>query len=971
MAKLAGTIVIELAEQGFWHSDITRYLLALQSGQSIQVYDEAANLTRTLDADQGWEFVAEWAKNNNFSISRRKSRRSQISALLEDIGAREKLESEAASALNSLKTKAREGTPPGATPAISDNLKNAEALQREQIARLEKKLFSPLTSLYYNSPLLKDITNADLRLRAATVLSGNPQLVSLYQASRTQVPGYNTIAATHQIHELLSRSIPELGPFFYTLRSDYAEAATAKTLSEAQDKLRELYPDAKSGNVDVKSLQDDLRSLYQVAATGATLTDISDVIKSLPPSYLVQDQAGLDREIRKLIVRAATGTHVSGDDILAELIRENKLSPQAALKLQFLAPQIELAQIRIRSELSGSSFFDRTNTRERWSANLAASLGIDPETFWLKDQDLQDATDFFLKKYGVKTLDEAIARELSGTNSAEEKTKNYNSLSSLKDKLSQRKEYHQARSDNTLFFLQDSLNQLNYRLNVIKEPYDTASRRFWAKLENIDEIVHYPTRKIADYWEDLVDGRKKFLGISTVIEFKNKAGKIVRIPLLNLPSYLIQQYVALQKYFAENVFKWSWSLAKKGGVYAPLKSVANYTFAFIQHDADFRATNFYFGRKVVGNFLDWGARKIGQESFAMLKSNVGKAALKFGNKVTGGLLGKATAYLASLGLSVEGVGIFLTAAMLAVDLVKGITGFFKKFFNDENFRNKFLNWAPTIGIFISGVGAFLAGIPAAVGFLFTGLLTFLAGALSGIAVFFIQGLIWAGSAVLFFTLMFQLIQTTTRIDVGDALQQIATDLLCDESGEPTLPGVSENTASEQESSSTTVAKNSSVASCANCLAKYLVECIGPSVTSSNVSRGLSCLAAAAISPTAIDIIKRSAESFTYLQCVGFVQASIACAGGSLPGANACGYAQGTSWGSYKFVRGTVGARPGDPIVFNSSGSCSDGAPGHIGIMKEDAGSLICLIDANYACSGCPSQNSCLPKSQMAGFLKKM
>jgi len=253
--------------------------------------------------------------------------------------------------------------------------------------------------------------------------------------------------------------------------------------------------------------------------------------------------------------------------------------------------------------------------------------------------------------------------------------------------------------------------------------------------------------------------------------------------------------------------------------------------------------------------------------------------------------------------------------------------------------------------------------------------TIWAGVAGFFATFTIGGLVWPVIIPLalvlsiglgslgFMTVIYKTVNITTHLDVGSALQQIAVDLLCDEDSAGTEVGVETETA---EIKST----GNSVASCANCLAKYLNECYGGSVNSSNISRGLSCLAAKAISPESISIIERSASGFTYLQCVGFVQAAIACAGGSLQGANACSYAGDVAPG-WKFIRGTVGARPGDPIVFSSSGTCSDGAPGHIGIMTSDGGALVCLSDANQVCNGCVAQNNCLPKTNMAGFLKKL
>lgn len=957
MAKQS-PILDQLSEQGFLKPKIREFIDLIRKHQPIRVFHEDLNRFIDLDYDEGWVFVTKWAKNNNFSVNERHSFKFQLDTLESDLRGREKLESEVAASLNSLKAKAREGIPDAVAPTLPTSYQKANAIQRAQIKDLESRLFDRMTAFYYNSPMLKDIGNTELRTRAATLLSAHPQIVAYYDP-RAQTSGRTHLShATNQFQLILSRAIPELTPLYYTLRSDDMEAKTEKTLAAAKVELSKIYPGHSEDQIDVKALDADMAHFTQVSRTGSTLTDISQIIKSLPDSYLTQDIKGLDQTIRQIVVRAATGTHVSGSDLLAQLIRDGKLPPQAALQLQFLAPSLELAELSVRSELSGYDLLDRTNTRERWSANLAANFGLNPSTFWLKDKEIEDATQHFLglpEYQGATSLEQAMDIELS-TNPSD--LRRYTQLSTLYDQRAQRAQYRQARSDNTGFFLQDQMNKFGYNLQVIREPYDKASRRFWSTFEKIDDVIHYPPRKVADFWEDLVDGRKKFLGLSAVIDFKTKTGRIVHIPLLNLPGFLLDQFVVFRKYLATNVFKWSWGLSRQGGLFTPLKHVANYSFGFVQHGADFRSTNYYFGRKAMGNFLDWGSHKLFNKSFAAAKTAFGEGALKIGNKITGGLLGKATAYLASLGLSVEGIGIVLTAALLAIDLVKTVGGFFKKLVGDENFRNKFLNWAPAIGIFIGGIGTFLAGIPAAIAFGFTSLISFFGLAISGIAAFFLQGFLWVGASIIGVLLIFQILKTTTHLDPGSSLQQIAVDLLCDEDSAGAEVGTEIKSV------------GNSVASCANCLAKYLAECYGQSVTSSNIRQGLACLAAKAISPESISIIERSASSFTYLQCVGFVQAAIACSGGSLQGANACGYIGDVAPG-WKFVRGTVGARPGDPVVFNSSGTCSDGAPGHIGIMTSDAGALVCLTDANQVCNGCVAQNNCLPKTNMAGFLKKL
>jgi hypothetical protein len=508
MAKQSQIILDQLAQQGFFKPKIREYLELIRKHQPISVFHEDLNRYLELDYEEGWTFVKEWAINNNFSVNERRSFKYQLDALEGDISNKEKLESEAASALNSLKTKAREVVPPGAAPAIPSSQQKAEAIQKAQIKDLEKRLFDPMATFYYNSPMLKDIGNTDLRMRAATLLSAHPQIIAYYDPRHGTAGRTHLASATNQFQMILSRAIPELAPLYYTLRSDDMEAKTEKTLADAKTELRKIYPGHSQDQIDIKILDSDMSHFYQVARTGSTLTDISEIINSLPDSYLTQDIKGLDQTIRQIVVRAAAGPHVSGSDILTQLIRENKLSPQAALKLQFLAPRLELAELSIRSELGGYDLLDRTNTREKWSANLAASLGINPSTFWLKDKELRSATDHFLKEYGVTTLDDAIAKELSSATTLDK----YNQLTVLRDQSAQRQQYRQARSDNSLFFLQDQMNKFGYNLQIIKEPYDKASRRFLGLLfDKIDDVIHYPQRKLADFWEDVVDGRKNFL----------------------------------------------------------------------------------------------------------------------------------------------------------------------------------------------------------------------------------------------------------------------------------------------------------------------------------------------------------------------------------------------------------------------------------------------------------------------------
>ncbi len=950
MTKQSGIILNQLADQGFFKPKIREYLDLIRKHQPIRVFHEELNRYIELDYEDGWDFVKEWAKNNNFSINERRSFKYQVENLESDLSNKEKLESEAASALSSLKTKAREDLPPAVQQAIPTSQQKANLIVRKQIKDLENRLFDTMITFYYNSPLLKDIGNTDLRTRAATILSAYPQITAYYNPLNETSGRTHLSQATNQIQMILSRAIPELAPLYYTLRSDDMEAKTEKTLIDAKTELHKRYPGHSEAEIDLKTLNSDISHFYQLTRIGSTLTDIADIINALPPSYLTQDVRGLDQTIRKIVVRAATGTHVSGSELLLQLVREGVIPSDAADKLAFLAPSLELAQINIRSELGGYTLLDHTNTREKWSANLAASTGLNPSTFWLKDKEIEEATKHLLglpDYKGVTTLQEAMDLEIAKPNP---NFKIYNQLSLLKDQSTQRKQYHQISSDNTLFFLQDQISKVGYNLQVIKEPYDKASRRFWSAFDNIDEVIHYPQRKLADFWEDLVDGRKKFLGLSAVIDFKTKTGKIIHIPLLNLPGFFLDQFIVFRKYLATNVFKWSWGLAKQGGIFSPLKHVANYSFGFIQHDGDFRSTNFYFSRKAMGNFLDWGAKQLKFESFAAMKKWGGEGLLKIGNKITGGLLGKATAYLTSLGLSVEGIGIFLTAAMLAIDVVKGITGFFKKLFNDEKFRNNFFNWAPAIGIFLGGVGTFLAGIPAAIAFGFTGLISFFGLALSGIALFFVQGIIWAGATVLAVMFIFQIFNTTIHLDSGP--NEFVASIICNQNS---------------EGSTTTT---SPAASAAMCIVETLQGCnLSPLLGSMLDGSAWKCALAAITNPQVAVEIYNSAQHNTYFQCVGFIAATAAWIGKPIPQINACSYVNNAPSG-YRYYSNTADMQVGDFFVIGSS-NCVDSSPGHVGVVCGVAGTVITACDANYGVAGGVRGDGQFARSQITGFMRPL
>lgn len=337
-----------------------------------------------------------------------------------------------------------------------------------------------------------------------------------------------------------------------------------------------------------------------------------------------------------------------------------------------------------------------------------------------------------------------------------------------------------------------------------------------------------------------------------------------------------------------------------------------------------------------------------------------RTATRFFLKVGAKTLAKATFKLGELAvsglLSLSGILTALGVVLLVKDVIEIAVGIAK--WGWEQLKKIFPNtegaiaWVTTVTI-TSLAGMWATSMAFIVGLL--GPLIF--PTLVTIAMVFSV----AFGSLYLFTYLGHGFNMSIHLDSGAA---IFAAIFCnkDQDGAPTSPVTT--------AVSTTPSITNSVVSCANCLVDYLTACYGPAVTGAKIqTTGIGCLIARTVAPKVAAIIERSATSYTYLQCVGFVQASIACAGGSLEGKNACNYTTGAA--GYRFVAGLSGAKPGDPIVFNSSSTCSDGAPGHIGIMSQDAGALVCLIDANQVCNGCVSGNNCLPKTGVAGYLQKI
>lgn len=779
-----GVVLEQLSRQKYNLSTISSYLVLLLDEQNIGVYDETSGQVITLSAEEGWKFIQEWAVDNNFSLSRRGSRKAKIEYLLADISNRQKLQDEAASSLGAILQQARETPPPPVNSAMSESLRKALDLQRDQINKLNSRLFDPLFRAYYTSPLLAHIKDDALRRRGALTLAGNPALAASYSGQKDSFGRVHSIASINHLHHLLRQTIPELEPFYQELRSDQLEHDAETTLQLAQNKLVEEYRGNSEVGLDQVRLNNDLELFRSIALSSATFTSLEQVINALPQTYLQGSHVEKQRlitDLRKIVIAASSGPHVSGEGLINQLVKEGKFDASLANQLRaFLAPQLEILEVAARTELIRSSVSDRRRNRELWTQGIAESLGLNASIFWLKEKDLQDSSDHFKKLLNVPDLESGAAKALEKGDLS-----TYQQLSFLIDRQHQYDLYRQYRGSSTLVLAQDLLSKFNYHYRIIKEPVDIANKRIWSQVNKIDDILHFPARAASDFWENLVDGKLVVGKFSRNVPTVVRVGK-TRIHILDPMGTLFSLYGRAQKSLAVSTFKWSYGLAQRGVLPSIFRPISNYAFVFTQHDG-FRETNFYFGRKIAGNFLNWTSQKIWKKSWSAVKTGAKEALWKVGNKVTGGLLAKGAAYLASLGLSVEGIGIVTTIALVTWDLLKLAVSSIDRFFKDAKFRDKILNLIPiTVGVGATFIGI-VQGLPALIGLGILTLLGFFGTAFGSIAVIFAQAVLWAGGALVLAIMFYHLFKISTQIDPGLRIQEMVNAYQCEAGDDSAKP----------------------------------------------------------------------------------------------------------------------------------------------------------------------------------------
>ena len=913
-------------DQNSNHQLLTYYLKLILSGRPLDLKLVDDTIHR-FSPEQTWQEIIAWATKNEVSLpmgdgGSRKIRASRLLNYLE-LNVQGKTR-EAAANFQAI----RESSKTNAFQSISSiTPKENNYLKALEIRRLQLNLI--------NDKILGKLSTDIQQTRYLQKFKGDPNTYSMLSGllaadaiNLRSIPKDEPNRIADEITQLVQlkygyRSINNAAHLAY---ADSAEQDLPELLDVINFRIKAEYGDQEN------EFQQDM-SRYAALSGLTTISDIPTLVNLV--AHQGSDNQRFATILQQTILASSTSGYVSGEAIIKAAIASAGLPDpdNVYTQLSKLAPLIEEVHHNEAKNILGGNIFEN-DPRLLHTLNLSRDIAVSPKTPWITSKDLQAQEKALHQKYGSGDLQQILEAELSL-----ETTADYRKIVDINDyfkSFSDHRRYQQSLANNTLYSLRDNIGKARGNFTAVKSPIDRFTQKIGKTYWKVDDFVHAPFNYLVDKWVSIQE----------------------RFPILNPGKLIYTKISDAQRWVALKIYKWSTKIAKSNRWYAgAFRQISEFSKIFFKENADWHLASYTFIQKKWGNLLEWGAKKAGRKSLQAIKAEIGtklwdgfsKLAPGIAKKMSAGALGELIASFTAGTLS-GGTTILIQIGLALV--WEGLKGIWKFIKNTDNFRDKLISKIPAIlGVLSIGLaalpGAIAAGLIAGGSALIATIGSLITSLLSTI---FLPAVLAVGAMIIIFFLLFQTFSTSTHLD-SEIVQQIVSNILCNDSSEPSTEPVNK------------------VASCASCLVKYLTECYGESINATTLSKGVGCLIAKSVAPDVASIIEGSTTKFTNLQCVGFVQAAIACGGGSLAGNNACGYVAGAP--GYKFTPGLAGASPGDPVVFKSSGTCGEGAPGHIGILKEDAGALVCLIDANQVCDGCPSDNNCLPKTNLAGYLKKI
>ncbi len=426
--------------------------------------------------------------------------------------------------------------------------------------------------------------------------------------------------------------------------------------------------------------------------------------------------------------------------------------------------------------------------------------------------------------------------------------------------------------------------------------------------------------KQIDKWEHFAEG------------FTVKIGK-VDLPIFRLNSWIIDQFESWKKVrlakFSTTTSTWSSPFGKWIHQRTKDYQLGGFTLKGMAHVGVHRAWS---------NFAYKASGKIIKGGLIASERTLRRLLIKVGGKA-----------LAKIGIeaftTLSGVFTIVGIALIVKDVLEVVGGFIK------------LGWNKLKQTFGSAEGALAGAISSAMIGLAAAWTAGVAFVLGVFSTFILPGVVSGGLAVLIALGSLYLFTHQggdgfkMSIDLDSGAGQVISSILCDQNSTEAGGASSGNQATKT----------------AACIVKILTDCAINPLTSSNAnSSKWQCALASLVAQDAMEELKRSATSYSVLQCVGFVAAvDIASGGtGSFPNAKDMDTIHPSN---YKWVSGVGSCSSGDIFVDKN------GTWGHTGIFLSNGGPYIQCMDANGGGPGVVrGQGSCQwPSNNIAGCLKRI
>ena len=925
------------------YSRLEYYLKQIISGRDV-AFETRARDPFVVSSGEAWEIIVVWSQSEgSLPVGDRKSiinARSRATKLLGYIQTNVSGNAvEAAANFELIKEQATNRlTPTFPSQDPQDyNLQKIYNLRHIQEKIVEAGIIGKIYTNLEKAEILKGVPeksrNYVLRMLAAGHQNlRDPLRSEIGRTTKEREKTRFTDFTPEKIHQLLLHAPGSTGDINQIIRLFYSNSS-----QEEINTIIEVFETTISKEFKGREseYQKEMSSFYSISSLAPGISSISYLVNCVDIHATQSERAAFAKSLRSQIISAASGNHhLSGEILVQNALRSAGLSDMSLSSFNIISSYIEEIEIKERHLLLGSNLGDH-DSRLLATSSLAAEIGVDLTTPWVKYSELEKITERLTGSKSIDSLQKAFDEEFALGNDAN--LQRLSELAILMGKHTDYKIYQGAVGSNLGYKLQEMLSKGAGNYLAVRQPIDKFTQKTWGGISNIDDLIHYPQHRLAKWIEKTTE----------------------RFPWLNPGAYIAGKWVSYQTGIALKIHSWAINLTTSTTT-AWIKSfaghISDFTEGFIKHEASWSGATTFFVQRKIGNVLDWSAKVLSKGKHATTKSlkisiantiwsGFSKMAPELSAKMLAGTLG-ATIKTFLLGELTLGASIAIQVGWEAIKSgFSGLIKFIKSIASGDS-SNLWGMGAMALGSLFLAFNTLLGGIPAAL------IVTFkiLGTALKIIWDLFLALLalsaITAICLIIFFTLIWSgLINSTFNLDSNSSpYQQLVAGIICNEGGGG--PG-----------------------SAAVCIADYLIQCkLSPLNASLLSGSGWKCLLAqSTLTQNAKDAIEYSTAGNTYFQCVGMAAAYVGQAYNlAFPQINAKDYANNAPKG-FKWASGGGSCQPG--ALFVDTG----GTYGHIGVVTECANANIVCVDANYAGPGVTRNNDTCryPTGSIAGYLIKI